>query len=97
MCRAESAAGVQVTVEYRSERSERGYAAKALARRWSERMLPKASRQENAIAGMRAAAQRPTYWPPSVGGPGRGCDRLGEREGVTPSPAAELAAGCDWP
>lgn len=34
-----------MTVEYRSERSEGGYAAKALARRVSDRTLPKASRQ----------------------------------------------------
>ena len=44
-------AELQVIVEYRTECSEGGYAAKALAVRAADRMLPKVSRQEN--KGMR--------------------------------------------
>ena len=58
---AESEAGVQVTVEYRSER---GYAAKALARRWSERRMPPGFKVKNAKRSNTAAAQRPTYGRP---------------------------------
>lgn len=47
MCRQGELTEVQETVEYRTERSEGGYAAKALARRAADRMLPKASRREN--------------------------------------------------
>ena len=50
---AESEAGVQVTVEYRSER---GYAAKALARRWSERRMPPGFKVKNAKRSNTAAA-----------------------------------------
>ncbi|MDK6275936.1 hypothetical protein QP116_09385, partial [Pseudoglutamicibacter cumminsii] len=52
----ESDAGVQVTVEYRSERSERGYAAKALARRLSERRMPPGFKVKNAKRSNTAAA-----------------------------------------
>ncbi len=52
---------MQGTVEYRTERSEGGYAAKALARRADDRTLPKASMAKNERRRRaQSAAQRPS-------------------------------------
>lgn len=57
-----------MTVEYRTERSEGGYAAKALAQRESDRTMPKASRQNNRATARKKQGARSAPLPLATSG-----------------------------